>query len=141
MATLQMNTPPVNNRKQHRVDSREPVSVTTRELRYNNQPSTKHKILNLFTKEITQDRDERTLIFDGVDEVTAEEVIEELDRVETVVKRVCYNSLLKSLKIVVMPNKVHECHLPWLVDDIKLYPQALTFSEKRKLRILASPRK
>lgn len=111
MATLQMNTPPVNNRKQHRVDSREPDSVTTRELRYN-QPSTKHNILNLFTKEITQDRDERTLIFDGVDEVTAEGVIEELDRVETVVKRVCYNSLLKSLKIVVMSNKVHECHLP-----------------------------
>lgn len=62
--------------------------------------------------EITQDRDERTVIFDGVDEVTAEGVIKELDRVETVVKRVCYNSLLKSLKIVVIPNKVHECHLP-----------------------------
>lgn len=62
--------------------------------------------------EITQDRDERTVIFDGVDEVTAEGVIKELDRVETVVKCVCYNSLLKSLKIVVIPNKVHECHLP-----------------------------
>lgn len=141
MATPQVNTTPVNNRKEHRVDSREPDSFTTRELRYNNQPSTKHNILNLFTKEITQDRDERTLIFDGVDEVTAEGVIEELDRVETVVKRVCYNSLLKSLKIVVMPNKVHECHLPWLVDDIKLCPQALTYSENRELRILASPRK
>ena len=122
MATPQMNAPPVNNRKEHRVDSREHDSVTTRELRYNNQPSTKHNILNLFTKEITQGRDERTLIFDSVDEVTAEGVIEELDRVETVVKRVCYNSLLKSLKIVVMPNTVHECHLPWLVDAVKLYP-------------------
>lgn len=56
------------------VDSRDPDSVTTRELRYNNQPSTKHNIINLFTKEITKDRDERTLIFDGVDEVTAEGV-------------------------------------------------------------------
>lgn len=42
MATLQMDTPSVNNRKQYRVDM---------ELRYN-QPSTKHNILNLATNEI-----------------------------------------------------------------------------------------
>lgn len=38
-------------------------------------------------------------------------IIEELDHVETVLKRICYNLLLKTLKIVVMPNQVHECHL------------------------------
>lgn len=135
---MQANTPSAIG--EQRRDCKEHLSAPTRELRYK-QPSTKHNILNLFTEQITEGRDERTLIFDDVNEMTAEGVIEELDRVESVVKRISYNSVLESLKIVVIPNKVHECHMPWLVDDIKMYPQPLTFSEKRELRILASPRK
>lgn len=68
-----------------------PTSPTSRHESYdiNNPPSTKRNILNLFTRDIAQAQDERTMIFPSVDEVTAEEVIKDLDLMEAVAKRIC----------------------------------------------------
>lgn len=111
----------------------------TRELRSNDGPLTKHSILNKFIVESSRGEEEKTLNFEGVSGMVAEEVIRELDRVEHIPKRITYNSLFKTLRAVVTPHKVHEVHLPWLIDEIKVYPQPLTLQEKVKLRILGSP--
>lgn len=110
-----------------------------RKLRSDDGPLTKHSILNIFLVELSQAEEEKTLNFEGVDGTVAGEVISELDRREHISRRITYNSLFKTLRIVIMPHKVHEAHLPWLVDAIKMYPQPLAFQEREKLRTLAAP--
>lgn len=90
---------------------------------------------------LAQGQEEQTLNFEKVNESMPEDIIRELDRMERIPKRITYNSHLKTLRVVIIPHKVHEAHLPWLVDAIKIYPQPLTFHERRQLRILASPSK
>lgn len=103
----------------------------TRELRSDDGPLKKHSILNKFMVESSRGEEEKTLDFEGVSGVVAEEVIRELDRVERIPKRITYNSPFKTLRVVIMSHKVHEVHLPWLTDEIKVYPQPLTLQKKR----------
>ena len=102
--------------------------------------STKHHILNMLRVQLSQD-EEQTLGFEEVNESMAEDIITELDRMERIPKRITYNSHLNTLRVVTIPHKVHEAHLPWLIDAIKMYPQPLEFHERKQLRILASPSK
>lgn len=118
-----------------------PKPHNARELRSNDRPLTKHTILNILRVQLSRGEEEKTLTFEKVNELLAEDIIRELDRVERVTKRITYNSRLETLRLVIIPHKVHEAHLPWLVDAIKMYPQPLALHEKEKLRILASPSK
>ena len=57
--------------------------------------------------------------------------------------RVNYNSYTKTLEINIMPNKVHECFLAWLHQEIvdMVVDGFLTRAESKTLRLLGSPSK
>lgn len=98
-------------------------------------------ILQDLRVQLSQGNEEKTLGFEEVNESMAEDIIGELDRMERIPKRITYNSHLKTLRVVIIPHKAHEAHMPWLVDEIKMCPQPLAFHERKQLRILASPNK
>jgi len=54
--------------------------------------------------------------------------------------RLGYNSLLKTLKLVLMPSQIHDSHQPWLINSI-LDSGHLTRQERKSLRILSSTSK
>ncbi|KAL1970427.1 hypothetical protein VTN77DRAFT_5588 [Rasamsonia byssochlamydoides] len=69
----------------------------------------KDKLINLIWRELFNVTEECVLVYEGVDIKTAHSVIEELDRrMEGKTQRLSYNSLLKTLKLVLMPSQIHD---------------------------------
>lgn len=64
-----------------------------------------HHISNTFKREVVHGREEYTVVFNDIDERTAEEAVVELDRIGALTNCITYNPLVQSLKIVVMPTK------------------------------------
>ncbi|KAK9234479.1 hypothetical protein V1525DRAFT_391415 [Lipomyces kononenkoae] len=107
-------------------------------LRSDSNPTlSKNKLLNLILSELSNATDERVLEYQAVDIGTARRVAEELDRLVengpfrlvfdqlyesslTVVKyaRVGYDSLLQSLRVVIMPTELHDSHVPWFENSL-----------------------
>lgn len=57
--------------------------------------------------------------------------------------RLCYDSLLKTIKLRLMPNKIHDSHQPWLVNGMSdmLLSGFLTRQEHHSLRVLSGTSK
>ncbi|KAK9238595.1 hypothetical protein V1525DRAFT_99528 [Lipomyces kononenkoae] len=63
-------------------------------------------------------------------------MLEQLDRrAENAPYRLGYDSLLQNLKVIIMPNEVHDCHVPWFENslDQMLVSGFLTIQEKASL--------
>lgn len=104
-------------------------NVRSSKLRSETKAPTKHTILNRLKVELARDGEEKTLTFQDVDSVTAEDAIRELERIESISKRLTYNSHFSMFKLVIMPTSVHEAHFAWLVHEIMTL-STLTLQEK-----------
>ncbi|KAL1989075.1 hypothetical protein VTN96DRAFT_5838 [Rasamsonia emersonii] len=100
----------------------------------------KDKLLNQICDELDNATEERVLVFQTVDTETAHSTATELDRLaEGKGYRLSYNSLLKTLKIILMPNLIHGCHQPWLISNMAIITSTgiLMLQEHQSLRILS----
>lgn len=119
-----------------------PLNRTNRELRSDNGPFNKHKIINTLLAELSMGKEEKTLVFGAINEVIAAETIKVLDDdLEGVSTRISYDASLEQLKIVIRPTKVHESHFPWLTEQLGILCTTLTLEEKLLLPVLPSPSK
>ncbi|KAK9481637.1 hypothetical protein V1527DRAFT_486426 [Lipomyces starkeyi] len=89
-------------------------------LRSDSNPTlSKNKLLNLILSELSKATDECVLEYQAVDIRTAHGVAEELDRLaENAPFRLGYDSLLQNLRVVIMPTKIHDSHVPWFENSL-----------------------
>ncbi|KAJ9310804.1 hypothetical protein DTO271D3_8939 [Paecilomyces variotii] len=81
----------------------------------------KHAITNLILRELSDAKEEKTLVYD-TDVDTVQGVIKELDRTrENRSLRLSYDSQHQVLKLVAMPSPIHDCHQPWLHSAIRAW--------------------
>lgn len=121
------------------------------------QPYSKDELVDIIIEKLNKSTEEETLEFHDVNISTAWQTIDELERREEgrahryestsrtlisthILIRTTYDSLQKTLKLVIAPCPIHEIHFPWFSNQVKLY-SSLTSKEKSNLCILPSPSK
>jgi len=106
-------------------------------------PSTYHEILNKLHRQLNKGEEEQWLEWDSVDTAIAEQVDQELERtLENQRIKFTYDSSTQTLCVMIMPQNIRECHVPWLNVSwsIFLANGLLTLPELKSIAIHGSTR-